>query len=83
MGTSNFQVGDDFTQTSHLPAGSGGNPKAVASAKKLLSSMDTFQNVALMGWGSADPEPSPGVYTLSSLDAKSTSWVPPCRPGRG
>ncbi len=70
VGTSNFQVGDDYTQTSHLAAGSGGNPSAVASAKKLLTSMDTFQNVALMGWGSGDPEPSPGHYNLSSLDGE-------------
>jgi hypothetical protein len=70
VGIANFQVGDDYTQNSHLPADVGGNPKAVASAKSLLTSMDTFQNVALMGWGSDDPEPSPGVYNLASLDSE-------------
>jgi hypothetical protein len=70
VGIANFQVGDDYTQNSHLPADVGGNAKAIASAKSLLTSMDTFQNVALMGWGSADPEPSPGVYNLASLDSE-------------
>ena len=70
VGIANFQVGDDYTQTSHLPADAGGNAKAVASAKRLLTSMDTFQNVALMGWGSDDPEPSPGDYDFASLDSE-------------
>src|SRR5271169_6394599 len=62
LGCANFQVGYDYTQNSHLPSGAGGDPAAVASAESLLTSMDTFQNVALMGWGSDDPEPSPGVF---------------------
>jgi hypothetical protein len=70
VGIANFQVGDDYTQTSHLPADAGGNAKAVASAERLLTSMDTFQNAALMGWGSDDPEPSPGHYDFASLDSE-------------
>lgn len=69
-GTVDFQVGDDYTQTSHLFSGTGGNPKAVSSATRLLTSLDTFQDTALMGWGEGDPEPSPGRYEWSSLDAR-------------
>ena len=61
-GTANFEVGDTYTQQSHLAQG--GQPSAVASAKHLLSSMDTFQNVSLMGWGTQDPEPVPGELRL-------------------
>lgn len=65
-GTANFQVGYSYTQQSHLAQG--GQPSAVASAKHLLASMHTFQNVSLMGWGTDDPEPFPGVYSWESLD---------------
>jgi hypothetical protein len=67
-GTADFQVGDTFTQQSHLAPG--GQSKAVASAEHLLASLDTFQNVSLMGWGAQDPEPSPGRYSWSSLDSR-------------
>ena len=67
-GTANFEVGDTYTQQSHLAQG--GQPSAVASAKHLLSSMDTFQNVSLMGWGTQDPEPVPGSYSWGSLDSR-------------
>jgi hypothetical protein len=63
-------VGDDYTQNSHLFAGTGGNPGAVASAKRLLRSLQTVQDVALMGWGTGDPEPSPGLYQWASLDSR-------------
>jgi hypothetical protein len=69
VGLANFQVGYDYTQNSHLPSDAGGNTAAVASAKRLLTSMGTFQNVALMGWGSGDPEPRPGVFSWGSLDS--------------
>ena len=67
-GTANFEVGDTYTQLSHLAQG--GQPSAVGSAKHLLSSMDTFQNVSLMGWGTQDPEPVPGSYDWDSLDSR-------------
>jgi hypothetical protein len=70
VGRANFQVGYDYTQNEHLSAGAGGSAPAVASAKKLLASLDAFQNVALMGWGADDPEPSPGHYDWSSLDSR-------------
>ena len=70
VGTANLQVGDDYTQNAHLSADAGGSPSAVASAESLLTSMGTFQNVALMGWGAGDPEPSPGTYAWDSLDSR-------------
>jgi len=70
VGTANFQVGYDYTQNEHLSPGAGGSAPAAASAKKLLASLDAFQNVALMGWGADDPEPSPGHYDWSSLDSR-------------
>ena len=32
--------------------------------------MDTFENVALMGWGAGDPEPAPATYSWDSLDSR-------------
>jgi hypothetical protein len=68
-GLDSFQVGYDYTQNSHLPSFAGGDPTAVASAKSLLTSMATFQNAFLMGWGTDDPEPYPGTFAWSSLDS--------------
>jgi hypothetical protein len=67
-GTADFDVGYTYTQQSHLAQG--GQPSAVASAKHLLSSMGTFQNASLMGWGTPDPEPFPGTYRWGSLDSR-------------
>jgi hypothetical protein len=67
-GTAEFEVGDTYTQESHLAQD--GQPSAVSSAEHLLTSMGTFQNVSLMGWGTQDPEPSPGVYHWRSLDRR-------------
>lgn len=64
----NFQVGFDYTQNSHLAEG--GNATAIASAKGLVTALNAPQNVHLMGFGAKDPEPSPGVYSWSSLDAR-------------
>jgi hypothetical protein len=77
-GTADFEVGDTYTQQSHLAQG--GQPSAVGSAKRLLSSMGTFQNVSLMGWGTQDPEPVPGSYSWGSLDSRievMAATVPP------
>jgi hypothetical protein len=69
-GRAGFQVGDDYTQQSHLFAGTGGNPGAVASTERRLRSRQAVQDVALMGWGTGDPEPQPGVYQWASLDSR-------------
>ncbi len=68
IGTTNFEIGYDYTQNSHLTAGAGGNAISVASAKHLLTSLDAFQNTPIMGWGLSDPEPLPGIYDWTSLD---------------
>ena len=77
VGTANFEVGDTYTQRSHLAQG--GEPSAVASAKHLLSSMGTFQNASLMGWGEQDPEPSPAPTAGDPWTAESRSWPRPFR----
>jgi hypothetical protein len=44
---------------------------AVASGRRLLQAVPgTFQNQHLMGWGTLNPEPSPGVYDWRSLDKR-------------
>lgn len=68
VGRAEFQVGYDYTWDAPVPSATGQKPAAVSSAKRLLTSLDTFQNVALMGWGAGDPEPRPGTYRWSSLD---------------
>ena len=68
VGRAKFQVGYDYTRDAPMPSATGQKPAAVSSAKRLLTSLDTFQNVALMGWGAGDPEPRPGTYRWSSLD---------------
>src|SRR5262249_5447029 len=46
------------------------NVSYTTSGKRLLQSALTYQNVPIMGWGSENPEPSPGSYNWSSLDAR-------------
>jgi hypothetical protein len=43
---------------------------AVSRATQVLSSVAPVQNQHLMGWGSLNPEPSPGVYDWTSLDQR-------------
>ena len=46
-----------------------GHPEAVARVKKQLEEARIrYQNQHIMGWGANNPEPSPGVYSWSSLD---------------
>jgi hypothetical protein len=47
-----------------------GNAAAVAAGKSLLSASSVYQNQHIMGWGADNPEPSPGAYNWSSLDAR-------------
>jgi hypothetical protein len=44
------------------------NATAVRDACSVLRSTSTFQSVSIMGWGTENPEPSPGVYNWSTLD---------------
>lgn len=69
-GFADLVIGFDHTHTSHLAAGAGGAPAAVRSAGALLRALRAPQNVHLMGFGAGDPEPVPGRYAWSSLDAR-------------
>jgi hypothetical protein len=59
-------VGLTHTEFSADP---GGNPDAVSRAKKLLRQLDA-QNQFIMGFGVANPEPSPGVFHWKTLDQR-------------
>lgn len=45
-------------------------PEAVARAKELLRPTIRWQNTHIIGWGTGDVNPSPGVYRWDSLDAR-------------
>ena len=62
---SSFEIG--VTHTHYM--WEQGHPTAVANAKSLLLNGGVrYQNQHIMGWGANNPEPSPGVYSWSSLD---------------
>jgi hypothetical protein len=44
--------------------------QAFLSAKRLMQTALLYQNQHIMGWGDVDPEPEPGVYDWSRLDAR-------------
>jgi hypothetical protein len=46
------------------------DPAAVAAAERLLARRPRYQNQHIMGWGTLNPEPSPGVYDFASLDRR-------------
>ncbi len=46
------------------------NAQAVSSAYKLMQNGLTTQNQHMMGWGVGSPEPAPGIYDFSGLDAR-------------
>src|SRR5579872_40015 len=46
------------------------NAYAVAKGKTLLMDSTTFQNQYTYGWGTVNPEPSPGHFDWSSLDER-------------
>lgn len=47
-----------------------GHPEALASARAVLTATATYQNQHIYGWGTVNPEPSPGQYDWSSLDRR-------------
>jgi hypothetical protein len=65
--TTSLDIGVTHTQYS---VDSWGNPAAVSSARDLLSSAPLHQNQHIMGWGALNPEPSPGVYSWTTLDRR-------------
>jgi hypothetical protein len=48
----------------------GNNPAAVISARAVMSSMPMLEAASVVGWGSGDPNPAPGVYDWSQLDER-------------
>jgi hypothetical protein len=66
-GKSNLAVGTTHMQYS-LDAW--GNAKAVDKGKDLLQEASVYQNQHIMGFGTINPEPSPGDYDWKSLDAR-------------
>lgn len=47
----------------------GGDAQAITQAKALLAAC-RYQNVHIMGWGTMNPNPAPGVYDWGSLDRR-------------
>jgi hypothetical protein len=43
---------------------------AVAAGRRALSTLGGMQDQAIMGWGTLNPEPSPGQFDFSSLDRR-------------
>ncbi|MBW3623602.1 MAG: xylan 1,4-beta-xylosidase [Armatimonadetes bacterium] len=67
IGVSRFRTGVTHTQYSLDPWG---DPEAIQRAKKLLRAVAVYQNQHLMGWGTDNPNPAPGVYNWESLDRR-------------
>jgi hypothetical protein len=64
---SQLAIGATHTQYS---ADSYNDLTAVATARCLLQNACVYQNQHIMGWGAANPEPSPGVYNWATLDER-------------
>jgi hypothetical protein len=47
-----------------------GDPAAIDSARTVLAATATYQNQHLFGWGTLNPEPTPGVFDWSSMDRR-------------
>lgn len=47
-----------------------GSAPALASAKAVLTATASYQNQHLFGWGTDNPQPSPGKFDWSSLDRR-------------
>ncbi len=61
-----FNYGYDLT--TQAPIGSNENKTAEATAQKVMASLPgTYDDVAIMGWGVDNPEPSPGVYDFDAI----------------
>ncbi len=65
IGTSKLELGVDYTQASFA---TWGNPQAMARGEAIAHQVAHYQNIHIFGWGSTNPEPSPGIYDWSSLD---------------
>jgi hypothetical protein len=66
--TAGLLTGITHTQYS---ADASGDTAAIAGAKATIAAGgNCLENQHLMGWGSENPEPSPGVYNFASLDTR-------------
>lgn len=64
-----FHYGYDFSDQAPTMASLGPS----ASARQVMSSLPgTFDDTAIMGWGTPNPEPSPGLYDFSGIQAHLT-----------
>ncbi|NOK63665.1 MAG: hypothetical protein GFH27_549379n8 [Chloroflexi bacterium AL-W] len=68
IGTSQMKLG--ATHTRHTLNVADGQPEAVMQARSILASVAQYQNQHIMGWGALNPNPAPGEYDWSSLDAR-------------
>ena len=66
-GTTELRLGITHTQ---YTADSWNDPQAVSRARRWLEDRSFLQNQHIMGWGALSPEPAPGVYDWSTLDAR-------------
>lgn len=66
-GASRLRLGVTHTQQS-LDTGADG--PVLSRAKGLLSVSCRFHNVHIMGWGTLNPNPAPGVYDWATLDRR-------------
>jgi arylsulfatase A-like enzyme len=66
-GHSRFSLGVTHTQRS---LDTGGDGQAIARGKELLAAACRYHNVHIMGWGTMNPNPAPGVYDWESLDRR-------------
>ncbi len=64
-----LQLGITHTQRD-LDTVAAHDKETLARAKKLFSRVVSYQNVHIMGWGTDNPNPAPGVYNWDSLDRR-------------
>jgi hypothetical protein len=62
-----MEIGVTHTQYS---LDTGGDAAAIARARHLLARAVRLHNVHIMGWGTMNPNPAPGVYDWKSLDSR-------------
>nr|WP_328806605.1 xylan 1,4-beta-xylosidase [Streptacidiphilus fuscans] len=67
-GTSDLTPDWGFTHTQY--SADDGDASAEAAVRREVGAVPPAQDQALMGWGADNPEPSPGVYDFSRLDAR-------------